>query len=134
MFTNSLHRKDLGKLYEAFKLPKQHCFPLITLILGYPAAVPHAARGRLRGPGVIHYGEYNRLDPVGLEKLVQEYDCPEKRMGFEFFKRDGSQGYGRYLDWFYCVWSKPKPGKIRQEKAHALASFLKNAGFGEVDV
>lgn len=133
LFTNSVHRKDLGKLHEAFKLPGQLCFPLITLILGYSEAVPQAVRGRLKGPGVIHYSEYKRLDTGGLKELVQEHDRPETQMGLEFFKRDGSLGYERYLDWFYSVWSKPKAGEIRQKKAQALVAFLKDAGFLESD-
>lgn len=129
MFTNSVHRKDWEKLYEKFKLPRKHCFPLIALILGYSANKHHATRGRLSGSGVIHYAEYSRLDRKDLEEIIREYDITEKQMGLEFFKRDASQIYKRYLDWFYCVWSKPETEEFLQRKADQLWSVLKNAGF-----
>lgn len=129
MFTNSIHRKDWDKLYDKFKLPRKHCFPLITLILGYSTNKHHTTRGRLNGSGVIHYAEYNRLNDKELEEIVMEYDIAEKNMGLEFFKRDASQSYQRYLDWFYCVWSKPRADEVLQRKSDALWSVLRNAGF-----
>jgi nitroreductase len=106
LFTNSVHRGNMGKFYEKFKLPQKHCFPLLALILGYSESDENTPRGRLDGAGVIHYKEYHRLDNESLEESVQEYDKEEKYMGISFFKRDSAQSYRGYLGWFYSVWCK----------------------------
>ena len=61
MFTNGIHRGDINRVYNILELPKKYCFPLIALILGYPNQEPTHRMGRLSGPGVIHYGEYQRV-------------------------------------------------------------------------
>ncbi|MDP4093864.1 MAG: nitroreductase family protein [Bacillota bacterium] len=99
LFTNSVHRKDLDKLYQKLKLPSKLCFPLISLILGYSTDKSQPKKGRLKGPGVIHYGEYHRLDTDELEKMTNQYDDPEMKMGFT-----PNESYKRYLDWFFCFW------------------------------
>ena len=130
LFTNSVHRGDIGKLYEKFKLPQKHCFPLMALILGYSESDGSIARGRLDGAGVIHHKEYHRLNNEGLEELVQEHDKADKNMGVVFFKRDSSQTYSRYLDWFYCVWCKPN-SEFRKRNKVIIANLLKEIGFLE---
>jgi nitroreductase len=51
LFTNGIHRGDMSRVYKLLDLPEKHCFPLIALILGYPAQEPEYQKGRWRGPG-----------------------------------------------------------------------------------
>lgn len=129
MFTNSIHRGDLAKLYEKLNLPSKNCFPLITLMLGYSTNEHHNTRGRLNGPGVIHYGEYQRLDKNELEDMVNEYDKSEKNMGLIFFKQSAKPNFSKYFDWFYNVWCKPNSNESTQNKEAELWKILKNSGF-----
>ncbi len=103
LFTNGIHRGNMARVYELLDLPAQYCFPLIMLVLGYPATEPDYLKGRLNGPGVIHYGKYHRVTAQELDELVQQYDDPERHLGLN----DGweQQGFDHYLDWFYTVWS-----------------------------
>lgn len=129
MFTNSIHRGNLEKFYAKFKIPKRNCFPLIALILGYSTNENNAARGRLNGQGLIHYGEYHRLDEIELRDLVNDYDNQEKKLGLIFFKRNTKKNFDRYLDWFYSVWSKTETAEYRIRKQNEIWEVLKNAGF-----
>lgn len=125
MFTNSLHRGNSKKFYSKFKIPEGNCFPLIALILGYSTNENNVARGRLNGLGLIHYGEYHRLDEIELRDLVDDYDNVERNLGLEFFNRKTAQNFNRYLDWFYRVWCKPETEEYHNE----IWEVLKNAGF-----
>ncbi|MFZ5968070.1 MAG: nitroreductase [Bacillota bacterium] len=130
LFTNSVHRGDMKKFYEKFKLPQEHCFPVIALILGYSDNDKAVVRGRLDGSGVVHYNAYHRLDHSELAAQVDEYDHAGKNMGVVFFKRNAEQTYGRYLDWFYRVWCKPK-SEFRKHKRAEMTNLLKDIGFIE---
>jgi len=50
LLTNGTHRGDMQPVWDILGLPEQHCFPLIALILGYPAKEPAYMKGRLSGP------------------------------------------------------------------------------------
>ncbi len=130
LFTNSVHRGDMKRFYEKFKLPQKHCFPVIALILGYSESDDADSRGRLDGPGLVHFHEYHRLDPSELQAQVDEYDITEKNMGVVFFKRGVEQTYSRYLDWFYRVWCKPN-SELRKRRMREIGSLLKEIGFIE---
>jgi len=116
LFTNSVHRGDIDRIYRRFGLPEIYCFPLISLILGYSAETPEYFKGRLEGKGVIHYDRYHRLTAEELDRLVNEYDDQKKRMGVI---RDWEErGFTHYLDWFYAVWSvrikRSDPERVKQ--------------------
>jgi len=129
MFTNSIHRRvNLEKFYAKFKLP-EGCFPLIVLILGYSTNENNALRGRLNGAGLIHYGEYHRLDEIEQIDLVDDYDNVERNLGLKFFNRNTTQNFDRYLDWFYSVWCKTETEEFRIRKQNEIWAVLKNAGF-----
>ena len=51
LLTNGVHRGDMERLWEMLGLPRQYCFPLIALVLGYAAKEPAYQKGRLSGPG-----------------------------------------------------------------------------------
>ncbi|MGE5630951.1 MAG: hypothetical protein ACM3TR_07640 [Caulobacteraceae bacterium] len=125
---HSMHSTH-GSLNEHFKLPQKYCFPIVALILGY-SENGGVVRGRLDGPGVVHYQEYHRLDETELEEQVKEYDMEDKNMGVVFFKSSKEQPYSRYLDWFYRIWSRPKPEFYEGRKVEIM-QFLKKTGFIE---
>jgi FMN reductase [NAD(P)H] len=128
LFTNSLHRGDIDRIYKRFGLPERYCFPLISLILGYSAETPEYSKGRLEGKGVIHYDGYHRLTAEELDWLVDEYDDPEKRLGVI---RDWEErGFAHYLDWFYAVWSVRNKRSV-PESVKQLFDILRRAGFME---
>ncbi|WP_031517845.1 nitroreductase family protein [Desulfofalx alkaliphila] len=127
MFTNSLHRGDLSKFYQQFNLPEKYCFPLITLILGYGLEEKRGCKGRLRGPGVIHYGKYQPLTEEQLDQVVDQYNQPENKLGLPFFKP--SEDFPNYLDWFFAVWSKPQKSEQFAKMQDKLYATLQKAGF-----
>lgn len=101
LITNSVHRKNMEKLYEKFKLPDKYCFPLACLILGYSSDKGQSPKGRLTGTGVVHYGKYHKLKDEEIQQIVDLYDNPEMNMGLEYNK-----DYKRYVDWFYGFWCR----------------------------
>ena len=91
-------------MYRLLDLPKEYCFPLIALVLGYPKAEPaHREKGRLCGPGVIHFGTYHRLTPDEIATIVREYDDPQKRF-LTLIDQWREKGYAHYLEYFFSKW------------------------------
>lgn len=126
LFTNGIHREDITRVYELLGLPEKYCFPMIALVLGYLDQEPVYLKGRLSGPGVIHYDRYHKVTTEEMDKLVMQYDDSQKHLGLiDDWKQ---QGFKHYLDWFYTVWSagggKPS-GKSR------MAEILEKIGFME---
>ena len=105
LFTNGVHRGDMGRVYRLLGLPETYCFPAIALVLGYPEAEPDHKRGRLSGPGVIHRGKYRHLSAEEMDAIVARYDDPLEHldMGIPWSDR----GFAHFLDWFYEVWWNP---------------------------
>jgi len=127
LFTNSIHRGDMRRIYKQFELPQKHCFPLIALILGYSATEPKHLKGRLK-KGVIHYNRYHSLTDEELENIVQEYDDPQKHLGsIDNWKE---RGFTHYLEWFYSVWSK-RGANVLPERLDQFYEILKRADFLE---
>lgn len=129
-FTNSIHRADITRTYEQMGLPERYCFPLISLILGYPTKEPDHLRGRLSGKGIIHYNKYHNLTREELTEIVQEYDDPQKHLPSNM--RWKEQGFRHFLDWFYSVWSR-RNEKNLTEKIREFYTILNRAGFLERD-
>jgi hypothetical protein len=96
------------------------------LVLGYPNEEPNYLKGRLSGPGVVHYGKYNRVAVDKLELLIQQYDDPEKHLGVNNTWKQN--GYEHYLDWFYSVWST-RGGK--KDGKSQIFEILERIGFLE---
>lgn len=128
MFTNCIHRVPLKDVYALLNLPGENCFPLIELILGYPQTEPACQKGRLCGNGIIHYGQYHRLNPKEMSGIVAEYDDREKHLGMT--ENWDDMGFSHYLEWFYDKWS----GKISDEKQREFYSVLLDAGFLRKDI
>jgi FMN reductase [NAD(P)H] len=123
MFTNCIHRVNLPDVYALLNLPRENCFPVIELLLGYPGREPAYQKGRLSGKGIVHYGQYRRLSQAELGELVKEYDDKEKHIGLISNWED--LGFAHYLDWFYEKWS----GEISEEKQREFYQALTDAGF-----
>ena len=123
MFTNCIHRVHLQSVYELLRLPKEDCFPVIELILGYPDREPEYRKGRLSAKGIVHYGHYKRLSEEDLAGIVAEYDDEHRHLGLT---TDWAElGFRHYLDWFYEKWC----GEIPQEKQREFYKALADAGF-----
>lgn len=126
LFTNGIHRGDITRIYKILDLPEKYCFPLIALVLGYPDQKPDHLKGRLNGPGVIHYDKYHKLTNEELDELVAQYDDPDKHLALnDIWEKDG---FEHYLDWFYKVWAAR--GSKPQGKSQ-MAEVLENADFLE---
>ena len=125
LFTNSLHRCDLDKFYSTFNLPEKHCFPLISLLLGYPDSEPEYQKGRLQAEGVIHYGQYRRAEKKDMEKIVSMHDNADSHMAMMNNWTD--LGFDHYLNWFYAKWCGDGDDRIDEQKK--IFSTLARAGF-----
>ncbi len=123
MFTNCIHRVNLQDVYDLLHLPKENCFPVIELILGYPDREPEYQKGRLSGKGIVHYGQYKRLSEEELAEVVAEYDGKDRHIGM--ITNWEELGFAHYLDWFYEKWS----GKIPEAKQREFYRALTAAGF-----
>lgn len=104
-FSNCIHRENINRIYELLNLPEKYCFPLIALILGYSDEKKSklTKKGRLNGPGVIHFSKYQRLSNEGLEAIVSEYDSQEKHF-LSLISDWSEKGYKHYLEYFYEKW------------------------------
>ena len=121
LFTNCLHRAPFDEVQKEFNLPKKHCFPLISICLGYRKSDPAVKKGRLSGSSVIHYDQYHTLTDQEAEDLVAEYDDQEKHLGLTY-----KYEMPHYLDWFYLKWSQNRYGV---EKGKKMAELLGNMDF-----
>jgi len=96
------------------------------MLLGYPTADPAFKKGRLDGPGIIHYEKYHRLTKDETEEMVRQYNDPEQHLALE---RPLTAKSEPYLDWIFTKWMPaPKP----TDKETQILRFLKRSGFVEV--
>jgi nitroreductase len=145
LFTNGIHRKEsrsipVGGLEEVarqFNLPEKYCFPLILLILGYPAEDPSPSTGgasqassepaALRGRvtcGVIHHGSYQPCTSAELEEQVSAYDDPQTRLSAG--RGWANAGFAHYLDWYFEKWALRGDPAAKEKE---FTEFLTQAGF-----
>lgn len=122
LFTNGIHRHDLRVLYDTLGLPEQYCFPLILLVLGYPAAEPETQKGRATA-GIVHHRQYRRLSNEELDQTVALYDDTQNHLGLS--ESWQAQGFDHYFDWFFQAWSKGGDDRRGQQ----VAEFLGRSGF-----
>ena len=124
--TNGIHRGDMGRLWEILDLPRQSCFPLIAVVLGYARTAPAVKRGRLERLGVVYREKYRRLSKEELDELVRAYDDPGRHLGL--VEDWNKQGFKHYLDWYYKVWagsSAPASSEGQILKVLRLTGYLK---------
>ncbi len=127
LITNGIHRGDMERVWRLLDLPQRHCFPLIAMVLGYPTVEPSHLRGRLDGPGVIHYEKYHRLTKEELEEQIRQYDDPQRHLALDEGWK--AKGYKHFMDWWFKDWlggSKPT------EQETQMLRLLKRSGFVEM--
>lgn len=130
LFTNGIHRGDITRIYTLLNLPEKYCFPMIALILGYPAEEPEHQKGRWSGAGLVHYNTYHPATNEELEGLIRYYDDPTKNMWLNDNWKQ--KGFDHYLDWFFEVWSKQTASIGGKEKVKSqMAEILEKIGFAE---
>lgn len=115
----------MERVWTILDLPQKSCFPLIALLLGYPKKEPGHLKGRLNGPGVVHYEKFHRLTKAELDDLVRQYDDKSLDLGL----RDDWEklGYKHYQDWLYQAWLT---GRSKAATAETQAfRRLKKSGF-----
>ena len=112
LFTNSIHRVDLSKLYDIFKFPKEYIFPLIALCLGYAEKIPERKRGRYFGPGLIHYDTYKKMTHKEIKNQIYAYDNPENSLGLLTKEQFNQQGFEHYFDWFFTKWARARSPEL----------------------
>jgi nitroreductase len=128
MVTNGLHRNSLDKVYEALRLPSTSCFPLATVVLGYPRQEPPYQKGRLDLDAVVHRGAYRAHTEAQLDQIVTQYDDPSRHIGM--IPNWQEQGFKHYLDWFYTKWTgKPAPRGVATGKILEFQERLAKSGF-----
>lgn len=128
LITNGLHRNSFEKVYQILNLPERSCFPLITVVLGYPRHDPVYQKGRLSVEHVVHFGKYSPYDEKQVEQMVAEYDDHERHLGL--IDNWEQQGFRHYLDWFYTKWmGKPAEEKIPTGKVLEFEERLIKSGF-----
>jgi nitroreductase len=123
LFTNGMHRGDIGRAFALLGLPERHCFPLIALVLGYPCDPRAPRKGRLGGPGIVHEGRYSELSDEDVDEIVRAYDDPDARLGL--IDDWNELGFGHYLDWFFAKWSR----RIPPETLAGIRDRLRRSGF-----
>jgi nitroreductase len=128
LITNGLHRNDLDKVYRMLNLPETSCFPLITVVLGYPNKEPEYQKGRLSSRHVVHFGDYHAPTSEQLDEIVAEYDNHDRHLGMiNDWERLGFQ---HYLDWFYEKWTgKPAVEKVAIGKVLEFQERLMKSDF-----
>ena len=131
LLTNGIHRGDMQRVWDILGLPEEYCFPLIALILGYPAREPAYMKGRLNGPGVVHFAQYHRLSKTELDEIVRQYDDRSRHLGLV---EDWDQkGHKHYLDWLYKDWLRVPSAQGPQSTPteSQISQFMRKKGFVE---
>ena len=128
LLTNGVHRGDMERLWVKLGLPRQYCFPLIALVLGYAAKEPPYLKGRLSGPGVVHDETFHNLTGEEADAIVRQYDDKTLHLGLN---EDWDQkGHKHYLDWLHKEWlgRNRKPGETQILARLRQAGFVESAG------
>lgn len=111
LFTNGIHRAPLDLVYEKLMLPRESCFPLIALFLGYAVAREGKPKGRYIGPGLVHFGYYRRLSEDQVHEMIGAYDSPANDLGLT--QEWASAGMDHYLDWLHKRDATRVPGSAK---------------------
>lgn len=137
LFSNCVHRGNIERIYNSLNLPEKYCFPLIALILGYSEdeKTKLTNKGRLSGPGVIHFNKYHRLNDNELENIVLEYDNYDKHF-LSLISDWRERGYKHYLEYFYEKWcgcsriNEESDNEIKSNNQYSqVEKMLTRAGF-----
>jgi nitroreductase len=127
LLTNGIHRGDMQRVWDILELPKEKCFPLIALVMGYATEEPPYHKGRLEGTGIFHEDKYHELNEDDINAIIKTYDDKENHLGLnENWDQDG---HAHYLDWLHTYWLKRANEPTKSETA--VFSYIKRSGFVE---
>jgi len=118
LFTNQIHRGTPNRVYELLDLPREECFPMIALVLGYSSVKAINKKTRVT-EGLIHYDKYTRLNAEQMDKLILKYDNPTLQLTLS---DDWKKNFDHYLDWFYLKWSS-------KSDTREIEQLLEDTGF-----
>ncbi len=127
LITNGLHRGDMKRQWDLLNLPKEHCYPLIALLLGYPTKEPDQKKGRLTDTGIIHRETYHALTPKQANEVIAEYDDPDKHLALNNAWKN--QGHKHYLDWLFTAWLRGSAKPTTSETQ--MLALLRRSGYVE---
>jgi nitroreductase len=126
LITNGLHRNNLDTVYKSLNLPEEACFPIITVVLGFPNKEPAHPKGRLSPEFVTHCGRCSLPEGRTLDRIIAEHDDTERHIGLGDFWDE--KGFRRYLDWYFSKWepmwvgTRPVEGKIKEFQERLIRS------------
>jgi nitroreductase len=125
LLTNGIHRGDMERVWDILELPKEYCYPMIALVLGYATKEPEFKKGRLDGTGVIHYDKYHKLTREEIEEISGKYD--DKSLHIGLISDWEEQGHEHYLDWLFKYWLKRN--STPKDRETKMFKLLKRSGF-----
>ena len=125
LVTNGLHRGDMERQWELLDLPEKYCFPLISVVFGYPAHEPEYLKGRVHGIGLVHHEHYEKLTPEQTAELINTYDDPQTHLALN--DNWSEQGHKHYMDWLFTQWMGRSANPMQEESQ--LFKLLKRSGF-----
>ncbi len=111
LITNGVLRQNFHKLYELLNLPKERCFPMIGVVLGYSASKEKHYKERLRN-GVIHYDTYKHMTDSEIKEEIERFDSPEGKIGLATYSQWEKLGYSHYYEWFFQVWNRRSEDRL----------------------
>ena len=96
LITNFSHRHNPKNIMELLNMPKEYCFPVIQVILGYSDKVPAITTGRLSKNHVIHFEKYRPENIIDTQTIIEEMDM--------IYPEYINEKYKHALDWYFNEW------------------------------
>lgn len=126
LFTNSLHRGDVRRVWRILDLPARNCLPVIALVVGRPAK---AGRPKQRwcGPGLVHRERYRRLSPEEIQEQLAAVDHPAAGQCADYDDYQ-QQGFPYRIAAYFASAGRGGPAHDVQHR-HPLDELLTETGF-----
>jgi nitroreductase len=96
LITNFSHRNKPNDIMELLNMPKEYCFPVIQVVLGYSDKEASITTGRLSRNHVIHYGKYRPENMMDTQSIIEEMD--------KVYPEYINEKYKHALDWYFNEW------------------------------
>jgi nitroreductase len=96
LITNFTHRYNPDSIMELLNMPKEYCFPVIQVVLGYSDKDPSITTGRLSKNHVIHFDKYRPENMIDTQTIIGEMDG--------IYPEYINAEYKHALDWFFNKW------------------------------
>ena len=124
LITNGIHRGNMDRLWDILDLPKEHCYPLIALYIGYPTKEPAYKVGRIKKTGVIYHEKYHTLSKAELDEINSLYDNKELHIALN---QNWDKKHKHYLEWLFTAWRGKRPKPLDSETQ--MFKVLRKTGF-----